>query len=139
MEKIGGPERHLESDFVGPVPFRGELEHRLAVLRKYGVFARRYEIQELPALEGRPSDLRSEGWVLNYPISRPPPSKSAPEMRPPETPWYTPVLKRSENAARAMTSKSPPLSHLRAHPSSTTPYRVLSCNDRATATLPADP
>jgi len=61
-----------------------------------------------------------------------------PEMRPGETPWYTPTLKRSENASRPMVSKSPPVSHLRANPSSKTPYRVLSCNDTATVALPAD-
>ena len=28
--------------------------------------------------------------------------ESAPEMTPGETPWYTPILKRSENAFQAM-------------------------------------
>ena len=60
------------------------------------------------------------------------------QMTPHETPWYDPTLKRLENASRAMLRNPQPVSHLRAHPTSTRPYPVLFGNDTTTTDAPAD-
>ena len=66
------------------------------------------------------------------------PPPAALPVRSPDTSWDTALLKRLENASRAMNSNLLPVSHLRAHPSSTRPYPVLSGNYRATIDPPAD-
>lgn len=66
------------------------------------------------------------------------PPLDAREMRRGETSWDIATLKRLENASRTIDSNSSPVSHLRARPSSTGPYLVLSGNDTTTIDPPAD-
>jgi hypothetical protein len=130
-----------------PAPFSCCRCPATSLLGSLPVPAHRPDVRTLSTRAGTTRNSSGETELLTYNqkvgprtpgVSDDRPLSTAFPMTPPETSWDTALLKRHSNASWAMPCNSRPVSHLREHTASTSPYPMLSGNDTTTKAPPAD-